>query len=234
MFNSGKKWRLVACGKYLLGSHTCSKVESKCRRECRGRADECHKHAQPEPQRYPRSHFTLLCTGRRYCCPPGKSVLQHSITKQRAGVCRCVSPTHGKQASTSWPCCAGRSQAWGDWAQTHDMVSSGRVPPMSGVWEGILSWQRASRAALPRAGISRCARAQHVWLHPLGLWVAHKVMLCWTEDRVREIGAVPCLARTGWTEVVVSRRQDSLIFEENSCTVWRIWQEISRRSKHGW
>lgn len=69
-------------------------------------------------------------------------------------------------------------------------------------------------------------------LQPLRLWVAHKVMLCWTEDRAREMGVVHSLARTGWAEVIVSSRQDSMIYEENSCTVWRIWQEISR-SKHG-
>lgn len=54
----------------------------------------------------------------------------------------------------------------------HTIWSQVVEPPMSGVWEGILSWQRANRAALPRAGISRCTRAQHVWLQPLGLWVA--------------------------------------------------------------
>lgn len=106
------------------------------------------------------------------------------------------------------------------------MVSSGRASPMSGVWEGILSWQWVNRAALPRAGVSRFARVQHVWLQPLGLWVALKVMLCWTEDRVREMGAVHSPAWTGWTEAVVSRRQDSMVYEENSCTVWSIWQEI--------
>lgn len=106
-----KNGNLLPVENNLLGSHTCSKVESKCRWEYRGRADECHKHAQPEPQQYPSSHFTLLCTGRRYCCPPEKSVLQHSSTEQRAGARRCVSPTHRKQASTPWHCCAGRRQA---------------------------------------------------------------------------------------------------------------------------
>lgn len=72
---------------------------------------------------YPHSHFTLY-TGSRYLCPPEKSVQQHSITSQRVGVGRHVSPTHGPQAPTSWHCCAGRRQAQGDWAWTH---SSGQV-----------------------------------------------------------------------------------------------------------
>lgn len=227
-----QKWQLVACGKYLLGSQTFSKVESKCRWEYRGRADECHKHAKPEPQQCPRSHFTLF-TGSRYLCPPEKSVLQHTMTSQRVGICRCVSPTHRTWASTSWHCCAGRRQAQGDWAWT-PIVVKWPSPPDIRCLGGHSQLQWANRAAMPRAGVGGFARAQHVWLQPLRLWVAHKVMLCWTEDRVREMGAAHSLARTGWTEVIVSRRQDSMIYEDNSCTVWRIWQEISRRSKHRW
>lgn len=111
------------------------------RREYRGRADEHHKHAHPEPQRYPSFQLTLLFTGGRSVCPPEILVPRLSVTNRRALVHRCVSPTHGQLASESWHCCAGRRQAEGDWAWTHKMVSSSWAPPMLGAWEGILSWQ---------------------------------------------------------------------------------------------
>lgn len=202
--------------------------------EYRGRADEHHKHAHPEPQRYPSFQLTLLFTGGRSICPPEILVPRLSVTDRRALVRRCVSPTHGQLASESWHCCAGRRQAEGDWAWTHKMVSSSWAPRC---WvPGRAS--SADRAALPGTGVrqvcwgsARTAPALRasggqwgdampegrdpVWERETTiLWLGETETILWFY-RVRGMATVHPLASSGWREGIVPRRQDSMIYEEN-------------------
>lgn len=81
--------------------------------EYRGKADECHKHAHPQPQRYLCSQLQLLSTGGRYLCSQ-KWVPRHSIMDQRALVCSALAQwTWLKEhRHTEWFWVAASPQCW--------------------------------------------------------------------------------------------------------------------------
>lgn len=101
MFNSGTK--MATCGKYLAYTHSARWSPSPDENTEEEQMNAINMHNQSLT-----GIHALISHFHRYLCPPEKSVQQHSITSQRVGVCRRVSPTHGPQAPTSWHCCAGR------------------------------------------------------------------------------------------------------------------------------